>query len=102
MENEGVAAYFLRAETCCNTSLHAENSRVGGDFPPQNIYNVRYFGTSVLLQIDARAHWILCFVMLQMFQLVFMIVPAWLCPGGCLMRTKELTHEKVVICYIVT
>jgi hypothetical protein len=41
MENEGVAAYFPRAETCCNTSLHAENSRVGGDFPPHKPHKSR-------------------------------------------------------------
>ncbi len=86
MENEGVAAYFP-VGTFYGTSLQ-ENSRVGGDFPPQNIYNVRYFGTSVLLQIDARVHWILCFVMLQIFQLVFMIVSAWLCPGGMSYASK--------------
>ena len=38
LKNEGVAAYFPK-ETCRDTSLDtsllSENSRVGGDFPPQ-------------------------------------------------------------------
>ena len=36
MKNEGVAAYFPKAETCRDTSLLSENSRVGGDFPHPN------------------------------------------------------------------
>ena len=37
LENEGVAAYFPKVGTCCNTSLLSENSSVGGDFPHPKI-----------------------------------------------------------------